>query len=135
MLVDFNVHFSILVVTSRRNNLESFVKTIRQEYSAVNILLEVGSNGSSCSRAGDNAIREAAAAKQVELSVVVVEGNRSRRSCLQGEQARSAAHGEGSAALSDDGASSTGNRANTNDNVLALNQFSWMVESHLSSMG
>lgn len=128
LLVDFHVHFVVLVIARSANHLESFVKAIGQEHSAINILLEVGSDGSSCLAGNNHAISKAAATKQVEFLVAIVKGNGSRRSGLQSVEGGSAAYSEGGAALGDHRTCSSVDRANAHNHVLALHQFCGMVK-------
>lgn len=133
LLVDFNIHFSIFVVAALRNHLEGFVKAVRQESRAINVLLEIGSDGGSGLRRDDNAISEAATTKQVKFLVIVVEGHRGRGGRLEGVERRGAADSEGGAALSDEGAGGAGDRTNAHNHVLALHQLSGMVKHERES--
>jgi len=128
LLVDFHVHFSFLVVARRANDLESFVKAVGKEDGTVNILLEIGRDRCSGLRSDNHAISKTAAAKQVEFLVVVVEGNGSSGSRLERVERGSATNSESSAALGDDGTGGAGDGANAHNHVLALYQFSGMVE-------
>lgn len=46
LLVDLYIHFIVLVIATSGDHLEGFVEAVRQEHSAVHILLEVGSDRS-----------------------------------------------------------------------------------------
>ena len=133
LLVDFNVHFSVFVVTAFSNHLEGFVEAVGHEHRAINILLEVGSDRSSGCTGDDHAVREAASTKQVEFCVAIVERNRSRGGRLQRIKSGSAAHRKGGATLSDNWTGSTSDRTNTYNYVLALNQFCGVVEHEIAS--
>ena len=133
LLIDFHIHFMVLVVPRSANHLESFVKAIRDESGAINILLEVGGDRGRSLRSGDHAISETATAKQVEFLVAIIEGHRGRGGSLQGVKRRSTAHSKGGAALGDNWTGGAANRANAHNHVLALYQFSGMVEHERKS--
>ena len=128
LFINLHVHFVVLVVTASTHCLESFIKAVRQEHSAINILLEVGSNGSSGLTGSDHAISKTTAAQQVKFLVAIVKGNRSRGSGLKGLESGRAAHSEGGAALGDHRTCSAVDRANAHNHVLALHQLRRMVK-------
>jgi len=133
LLVNLHVYFVVLVVTALRNHLERFIKAVWDEGGAVYVLLEIRSDGSSGLRGDNHAIRETTTAEQIKFGVAIVEGNRSCSSSLQGVKRRSTTHGEGGAALGDSRTGGAVNRANAHNHVLALYQFSGMVEHERKS--
>ena len=134
-LIHLKVHFGILVIPSSGDDLEGFIKAIGQERGAVNILLEVGSDRNSQASSNNDAIRETTAAKKVELGVAIIESNGGSGSSLERVESGSATNGESGARLSDGRTGSASDGANTQDNVLALNQFSRMEEHCLKNKG
>jgi len=128
LFVDFKVDFSVLVVPGSGNNLECLIKAIRQERGAINVLLEIGSDGNSQASSDNHAVGEATAAEKIKLGIAIIESNAGSSSSLERIESGSTANRESGARLSDDRTGGAGDGANTQDNVLALNQFSRMEE-------
>lgn len=109
LLINLHIHFMILVISCSGDHLEGFVKAIRDENRTINILLEIGGNGSLSTRGDNHAISEATTTKQIEFGLPIVKGYRSGGSSLESVEGRSTAYGERRAALGDHRATSARN--------------------------